>query len=643
MNVKHFKRKIYLEDKPRAQAREEILEAHSLTPEKEEISTINALGRVTAEPIFARVSMPHYHASAMDGIAVIAESTYQAHEQNPLRLKKGGQFTYVDTGNAIPSPFNAVIMIEHVDVIDEETIEIIEPATPWQHIRPIGEDIVQEEMLFPQGHILRPADLGVLLAGQQTVIPVAKKPVVTIIPTGNELVAADAELVSGNIIEFNGAVFAGFIKGWGGDPRLHPIVKDEPERIKEVLLEAAETSDIIVINAGSSAGSKDYTVHIIGEIGEVFTHGVAARPGKPVILGKINGKIVVGVPGYPVSAYLALEWFVRPLVCKYLQIPEPKRQTVTVKLGRRIVSSMGAEDFVRMNIGYVNGQFVANPLTRAAGVTMSYVRADGLLIVPANIIGYEQGDLAEVELLRPLEEIKNAIVFCGSHDLTIDLLSSQLKRARTDMKIVSSHVGSMAGIMAIRKGEAHVAGIHLLDPSTKEYNISYVNKLLAGQDVVLYPFLKRKQGWILPKGNPLGIESAADLARVNANFVNRQKGAGTRILFDLLLDEGCLTPDDINGYDREMFSHLAVAAEVNGDAYGAGLGIYPAAKAMNLDFVPVADEEYDLLMTRSFYESESGQLLISMIQSARFKSQVEQIGGYQVVENAEPKCLVKEV
>jgi molybdopterin molybdotransferase/putative molybdopterin biosynthesis protein len=598
---------------------------------------------VTAEPIFARVSMPHYHASAMDGIAVVAENTYQAHEQNPLRLKRGELFCYVDTGNAIPAPFNAVIMIEHVDVIDEETIEIIKPATPWQHIRPIGEDVVQEEMLFPQGHILRPADLGVLLAGQQIIIPVAKKPVVAIIPTGNELVEANAELAPGKIIEFNGTVFAGFIKDWGGEPNLHPIVKDDPETIKAVLLEAAETSDIIVINAGSSAGSKDYTVHIIGEIGEVFTHGVAARPGKPVILGKINGKIVVGVPGYPVSAYLALEWFVRPLVCKYLQISEPKRQTVTVKLGRRIVSSMGAEDFVRMNIGYVDGQFVANPLSRAAGVTMSYVRADGLLIVPANIIGYEQGNLAEVELLRPLEEIKQAIVFCGSHDLTIDLLSSQLKRVRTDMKIVSSHVGSMAGIMAIRKGEAHVAGIHLLDPSTKEYNLSYVNKLLAGQDVILYPFLKRKQGWILPKGNPRGIESAADLARVNANYVNRQKGAGTRILFDLLLEEGCLTPDDITGYDREMFSHLAVAAEVNGDAHGAGLGIYPAAKAMDLDFVPVADEEYDLLMTRSFYESESGRLLIAMIQSDVFKEQVEKIGGYQVVENAEPKCLLSEV
>ena len=228
--------------------------------------------------------------------------------------------------------------------------------------------------------------------------------------------------------------------------KLHEIVHDQPEQIKQALLEAVENSDIVVINAGSSAGSKDYTVHIINELGTVFTHGVAARPGKPVILGKVNGKIIVGVPGYPVSAYLALEWFVRPLICDYLQIPEPKRQTVQVTLGRRIVSTMGQEDFVRMTIGYVNGQFIANPLTRAAGVTMSYVRADGMLIVPPDLIGYEQGETVEVELMRPLEEIKNAIVFCGSHDLTIDLLSAQLKQKRHDMTIVSSHVGSMAGI-----------------------------------------------------------------------------------------------------------------------------------------------------------------------------------------------------
>ena len=296
-----------------------------------------------------------------------------------------------------------------------------------------------------------------------------------------------------------------------------------------------------------------------------------------------------------------------------------------------------------MNIGYVNGQFVANPLTRAAGVTMSYVRADGLLVVPPDVIGYEQGELAEVELLRPLEEIRNAIMFTGSHDLTIDLLSSALKRVRTEMKIVSSHVGSMAGIMAIRKGEAHVAGIHLLDPETKQYNISYVRRLLAGQEVVLYPFLKRKQGWILPAGNPLEIRNVRDLVEKGANFVNRQKGAGTRILFDMLLEEAGLEPERIAGYDREMFSHLAVAAEVNSDACGAGLGIYPAAKAMGLEFVPVSDEEYDLVMTRSFYESEQFKLLAEIIHSPAFKAQVENIGGYQVVENAEPKRLAEEV
>ncbi|XJZ27197.1 molybdopterin biosynthesis protein [Bacillota bacterium Lsc_1132] len=639
MDQKRYNRKIYLQDKPREEAKQELLAAFDLPFEKEVVNVAEALGRVTAEPIFAATSTPHYHASAMDGVAVVAEETYGAHEHHPLHLKLGEQFVIVDTGNAIPAHFNAVIMIEDVNMIDEETIEIIEPATPWQHIRPIGEDIVQEEMLFPQGHILRPADLGVLLASKVIQVPVIKKPVVTIIPTGNELVEVNTKLASGRIIEFNGTVFANFVKQWGGQPILHEIVKDDPEKIREALLAAADTSDIVVINAGSSAGSKDYTVHIINELGKVFSHGVATRPGKPVILGKINGKIVVGVPGYPVSAYLALEWFVRPLICEYLLIPEPKRQTMEVKLGRRIVSTMGAEDFVRMNIGYVNGQFVANPLTRAAGVTMSYVRADGMLIVPADALGYEQGEIVEVELLRPLEEIKNAIVFSGSHDLTIDLLSSLLKNQRHDLKIVSSHVGSMAGIMAIRKGEAHIAGIHLLDPETKQYNVSYVKKLLTGQDVVLYPFLKRKQGWMTAKGNPFGIEKVEDLAQPNLQFVNRQKGAGTRILFDMMLKEAGMTADEIRGYNREMFSHLAVAAEVRGDEHTVGLGIYPAAKAMDLSFVPLADEEYDLVMSREFFESEKGMLLRSVIHSDAFKQMVEKIGGYEVVAAKEPKTL----
>ncbi|WP_066056982.1 molybdopterin biosynthesis protein [Robertmurraya korlensis] len=635
MVSKQYKRKIYLEDKRRAEALTELLEKFPPKRKIEKVQSSAALGRVTAVPIYARSSMPHYHASAMDGIAVRSEDTYGAHEQHPLLLKRGEGFIFVDTGNVVPYPFDAVIMIENVEEIDEDTIEIIEPASPWQHIRPIGEDIVQEEMLFTQGHRIRPVDIGVLLASHTQEVDVVKKPIVTVIPTGNELVSPSEMAGTGKLIEFNGTVIANYVNEWGGEANLHEIVKDEPDQIKKALLHATENSEIVVINAGSSAGSKDYTVHIIEELGEVFTHGVATRPGKPVIIGEINGTIVIGIPGYPVSAYLSLEWFVQPLICKYLQIPVPRRTKLQVKLGRRIVSTMGAEDFVRMNIGYVNGVFVANPLTRAAGVTMSLVKADGILIVPPDHLGYEQGDMVEVELWKPLEEIQRSIVCIGSHDLTIDLLSTYMKKSY-GTKILSSHVGSMAGIMAIRKGEAHVAGIHLLDPETKEYNLSYVRKYVSGQEVVLYPFLRRSQGWFLPKGNPLQIETVQDIVEKQAHFVNRQKGAGTRMLFDLLLKEAGMKPSVVNGYNREMFSHLSVAAEVKGDPRAVGLGIFPAARAMGLEFLPVAEERYDLLMTVSFFESMQGKELISMIQSSQFIKEVTEKLGYAVIKDAEP-------
>lgn len=640
MQDKRYHRKIYLEDKPRYQALEELLEAFTFERKIEQIQTTDALHRITALPIYAKLSQPHYHASAMDGIAVSSEETFQAHEDHPIQLSiSKGQFIYVDTGNPIPSPFDAVIMIEHVHVIDDDTIEIIEPATPWQHIRPIGEDIVTGEMLLPQGHKLRPVDLGALLAGGVLEVPVVKKPIVTIIPTGNEIVNPSLSIQPGEIIETNGTVFSGYVTEWGGQPIKEKIVKDHPALIREALIAAADASDIVIINAGSSAGSKDYTVHIIGELGEVLSHGVATRPGKPVVLGKIKNTIVVGLPGYPVSAYLSMEWFVRPLICKYLGVPELKRETQTVKLGRRIVSNMGSEDFIRMNIGYVNGQYIANPLTRAAGVTMSLVRADGLLTVPDDSLGLEQGDEISVELYKPINAIKKSILFSGSHDLTIDILSSFIREKDINRQIISSHTGSMAGLMAIRKGEAHMAGIHLLDPETGEYNISFVKKFLGDQKVVLLRFLKREQGWIVPKGNPEQVVSIEDLKEKELYFINRQKGAGTRILFDHLLKKSNLQPSEIKGYQREMFSHLSVAAEVKQIEKGVGLGIYSAAKAMELDFIPVADESYDLLMTAEFYESEGGRLLEAVLRSEEFARTVGNLGGYKVDSDFEALYL----
>ncbi|MDQ0254883.1 putative molybdopterin biosynthesis protein [Evansella vedderi] len=631
-----LKRKIYLEDKPRDIALKECLEHFEVNRVTEEVRVSEALGRITAQPIYANRSMPHYHASAMDGIAVRAEMTIDAHENNPVHLHEGTEFVYVDTGNAIPPEYDAVIMIEDINIVSEGVIEIIAPATPWQRIRPIGEDITYGEMLLPQGHELRPVDMGALLAAGMKAVPVIKQPLVHIIPSGNEIVPVEENIQPGKIIEFNGTIFSGLVTEWGGQPEIQPIVKDEPEAIKEALLKSSEAADVVIINAGSSAGSKDYTASVIEEIGEVFTHGIATRPGKPVIIGKVNGTMVIGVPGYPVSAFLVMDWFVKPMLAYFLGIPVKERQKLPVIAGRRIVSNMGSEDFIRVNIGKVNGKYIANPLTRSSSVTMSLVKADGIVVIPPEHLGVEQGNLIEAELFRPVEEIESTILFSGSHDLCIDVLSTFLKEENHSSKITASHTGSMAGLMAIKRGEAHIAGVHLLDPETGEYNISYVERFLKDREVVLVPFLKRKQGWIVAKNNPLNIQLVTDLKEKGVTFVNRQRGAGTRILFDYLLSKEGVLPEEIIGYDREMFTHLAVSAEVNMHQDHAGMGIYSAAKAMNLDFVPVAEESYDLIMEKDFYESDKGKKLIEVMKNKRFKRTVEEFGGYEVCTDKDP-------
>ncbi|MGO0061340.1 molybdopterin biosynthesis protein [Brevibacillus fluminis] len=621
-------RKIYLEDKPLQEAQLQLCERFRFEPQVEIVSTPQALGRVTAQPVYAKVSMPNYHASAMDGIAVKAEKTYGASELQPLRLKQKEDYVVVDTGDPIPAGFDAVIMIEDIHQLDEETVEILDAVAPWQHIRPIGEDVVVGEVIVPDHYKLRPVDLGALLAGGNVTVPVLRKPRVAIIPTGTELIAPAECVNEGEIIEFNGTVFAAYVEEWGAEPLYRGIVPDDYALIREAVRTAVKEADIVLLNAGSSAGREDYTVHVIEELGEVLTHGVATRPGKPVVVGIVEGKPVIGLPGYPVSAYLNLEWFARPLIHQYYGLMEPKRQRIQAKIGRRIVSVMGAEDFVRVTIGCIDGQYIVNPLTRAAGVTMSMVRADGLLRIPPGHLGYEQGEMAEVELYRPLEQINHTIVSTGSHDLSMDILHTLIRQENPQLFLNSSHVGSMGGIMAVQKGEAHMAGVHLFDEATGAYNETYIAKYAKGRDVVLVQLVYRQQGWIVPKGNPLSIQSVSDLTRANITYMNRQRGAGTRLLFDYLLKEQGISREDIYGYSREAVSHLSVAAAVAGGTADVGLGIFSAAQAMGLDFIPVAEERYDLLLSRTFFESPEGETLMKIIRSAEFAHRMESLGGY---------------
>jgi putative molybdopterin biosynthesis protein len=623
-------RKVYLSNTPRREALDKFLAGVDIPRRLETIPVKEALDRVTAEPVFAKLSMPGYHAAAMDGIAVKAEATFGASDQEPLALEPGTGFVNVNTGNPLPPGFDAVIKIEELQLLDDGQAELLAPATPWQHVRPVGEDVVAGELIVPAWHRLKPPDLGAILAGGITEIDVLAKPVAAIIPSGSDLVEPQGRLEHGHIPDFNSTVVAGYLEQWGAEPLIKPIVPDEPDQIKQALLAALDTADFVLINAGSSAGEKDYTYQVISELGEVFLHGVATRPGKPTILGQIRNKPVIGLPGYPVSAYLSLEWFGLPLICRYLGLPVPERPRLSVTLGRRVVSEMGVEEHIRMTIGYVDGRYIANPLTRGAGVTMSLVRADGLLVIPENSLGHEQDKVVEIELYKPKNELRQNLLAAGSHDLIIDLLSTALKKEDVRLNLSSAHLGSMGGIMAIGRGQAHLAGVHLFDPESGEYNTPYIRKMLPGQDLKLINLTYRMQGWIVPAGNPEGISSIIDLTDTEKGFINRQKGAGTRLLFDHLLKEAGLSPLKIKGYEREEHTHLNVAAAIAAGTASVGLGILPAARAFGLDFVPLVEERYDLLLSSSFLKTPEAALLLKVIADPTLISEVEALGGYNM-------------
>jgi molybdenum cofactor synthesis domain-containing protein len=601
----------------------------------EEVPSHQALHRVLARPVVARRSVPHYHGAAMDGIAVRAENTFGASDVRPLQLVLGTDAFAVDTGDPLPSNTDAVIMIEQVENIDQQQVAIRSPAYPWQHVRKVGEDIVAGELLLPQQHQLRPADLGALLAGGITAVSAYARPRVWIQPTGTELVPAVAaeEPPAGKIIEFNGTVLAAMVEEAGAEPWLRQIVADDYASIRSALEEAvASPVDVVLINAGSSAGTEDYTRSLIEELGRVLVHGVTMMPGKPTILGLVRDKPVVGIPGYPVSAILAFEEFVRPLLFSLQGMACPSSRKVTATLARKLPSRLGLEEFIRVILGRVQGELIAMPLQRGAGVITSLTRADGILQVPQELEGVELGEEVRVRLLRPEEQLDQTLIMIGSHDNTIDVLANELKGRDGRLHLSSSNVGSMGGLMAIRRGQTHLAGSHLLDPETGDYNFSYIQRYLPEVPVRVVQLAKRTQGLLVRPGNPKGIQDVSDLLRSDVVFINRQGGSGTRILLDYQLRKLGLDAARIQGFDQEEFTHMAVAVNVLSGRADAGMAIYASARALSLDFVPVAEERYDLIIPETSWEDAKIRHVLDIIGSPSFQRMVEDMGGYDVRE-----------
>ncbi len=623
------RRNLYLKTIPVEEAREKYFTALEpvLSIKLETVPVTEALDRITSTAIYARYSSPLFNASAMDGIAVTADDTKDASEVNPVILPEGS-YQIVDTGDPIHPPYDAVIMAE--DIVEApEGVKIIASAAPWQHIRPIGEDIVSGEMILPSNHKIRPIDIGVLLSAGILEIEVIKRPDVAIFPTGTEIIEPEDDPEDGSIIESNSRMFENMVTVAGGIGHRFPPIIDNYEMIRDQVSEAVDNHDMVIVNAGSSAGTEDFTVHVLRELGEVIVHGVSIKPGKPVILAIVRGKPVIGLPGYPVSAYIGFENFVQPVLQMMGKRPEKLTDTVEAAISKRLVSSLKHKEYVRVKVGKVGDKFVAAPLARGAGAAMSLVRADGFCVIEQASEGVEAGEMVNIELYRSKDEIENTAVVIGSHDLILDVMADIMPNEYDNMHVTSTHVGSMGGLMALRRGEAHMAPIHLLDEATGEYNVSYVKRMFK-EPMALIKGVDRIQGIMVKKGNPLGISGIADLTKDGVRYVNRQRGAGTRVLFDYQLKQAGIEPDSIKGYDREMATHMAVAAAVASDSGDAGMGVLSAAQAMGLDFIPVGVEEYDFAIPQRFLEVPAVKAFIEILKSEGFQKKLEELGGYEV-------------
>ncbi|TAN43728.1 MAG: molybdopterin biosynthesis protein [Nitrospirae bacterium] len=612
----------------------------------EMVKTTGSFGRVTAEAVFAKYSSPFYHSAAMDGYAVRSAGTFKAAETDPCLLKLGADAVYVDTGDPMPEGFNAVVMIEDVNVIsdqsavgsgqsNEEYIEIYQPAVPYQHVRTIGEDIVATELIVPENHRIRAIDVGAMLASGNVDVWVRRRPVITVIPTGTEMI--DAESVSSRppkppeIIEYNSSVLSGLAAELGADVRRSTIVSDDLDKISKAVGEAVEISDVVIVNAGSGKGTEDYTAQVIAGLGEVIIHSVAIKPGKPFIAGLVKGKPVFGIPGYPVSAYLTFRLFVKPVLEMLSGLSPSVSEDITAVISRQISSPLGVDEFVRVKVGSVNDKLIATPVGRGAGLMMSLVRADGIMNIPADSEGLSSGSEVKIDLLRGRDEIKNTVVCIGSHDNALDILSNSLKKNYPLYSLSSAHVGSMGGLIALKRGEAHMAGTHLLDEDSGEYNVPFIKKLLADRKVALVNLVYRQQGLLVKKGNAKRINGFSDLVRDDVVFINRQSGSGTRLLLDKHLKDMGIAPADVKGYEHEEYTHMAVASAVLTGLADTGLAVYSSAAALGLDFIPVANERYDLAIPAEFLETDMIKALLKIIREDKgFRNTVVSMGGYDI-------------
>jgi len=632
----------YLHTIKREEALRLVLERLSPIGEEEYLPAYRCRGRVTARPVYAALSNPPFICAAMDGYAAPFQETVDADVTRPVVLGKGVRAFPVNTGDPMPSGTDAVIMREEVEE-GETHITIRRPVYLWQNVRMAGEDIIEGDMLVPTNHRIRAFDVGMFLSGGVRAVFVKRKPTCLIIPTGRELVdpykQGEGALLPSRLIDFNSYTLLVLAEELGFRAVQSGIICTR-EDLSTLLTKASSDYDVVLVNAGSSAGSEDFTEDVISRLGELVFHGVSMMPGKPVMFGMVRGTPVFGIPGYPVSAVLAFKAFLEPL---YEKISNTRllRRLIKCVTPYKIPSRIGVEEILRVSLVKEKGVCHAFPLPRGASIFSSMARADGLITIPEHVEGYDEGEEVDCELMVQEDALSKRIHIVGSHDLSLDLLRDMVKRRLPDNDLISTHVGSMSGIMAVGKGITSLCTTHILDEKTRTYNIPALMKYIPEKRWTLVHIARRMQGLLVKQGNPKKINDVTDLARNDILFVNRQSGSGTRILFDTLLKDRGVKKGSIRGYDREESSHTAVGVLIKEGIADAGIGIYGVSKLFSLDCIPLMEEDYDLLVAGEFLEDERLAHLLELIRSAEFKAGLEKMGGYTTKETGRIKYVNK--
>ena len=601
-----------------------ILKSSFAIPGRTEcVSVTRSLGRVIATPVYAHYSVPEVNISAMDGIAVKSRDTIGASDQTPVTLQ---EFVRVNTGNIVPPQFDAVIMIEDTWEV-EGTFQIRKAAAPWQHVRPAGEDIREGRLVLPTGHQVRAFDIGALATFGIADLNV-RTAHIGIIPTGSELVPLGVRPAPGQVVESNTVMAQVLLEAMGAHCTRQPIVRDDPDLIQDALRTAAQENDLVIISAGSSAGTRDYTAGAIGAVGELLFHGVAVKPGKPMMLGKIGGKPVIGLPGYPLAAQTVLREFVVPLLEYWGLAPVPK-YSVNVKLATPLSSDLGFDEFVPVSVGRIGTRYWGMARSRGTVVQMSTVRSNGYTHIPAPVEGYDAEHDLEVFLTTDPANIERTLIFSGA----IDPILEELGNIAHDqgLFIHTGSAGNTGAILSLKRNSCHAAPMSLPAFSLMQ-DCRFIQPYLTSMDLVFVNIASQEQGIASVKEVSLDALDAAC-------WINSRKDTPARILFDALLSSHHLTPSRIRGYDNEVATPGAVAAAIRAGQADAGICSKGLAESHDLLFLPVAEEQYELVMRREMLDDPRIVTLISLVKSPEFRAHLDRSGAYCTTQTGRIRSL----